>query len=65
MTWLLVFCSLSSLLFDDTDQMDGASGAESQPDKVINIKHTVLFFFFHIHFLGFVCLSEMGVYDRP
>lgn len=45
-SWLLVFCFLSSLLFDDTDQMEGASGAENPPGKVINIRNSVVYLYF-------------------
>lgn len=36
-------CSLSSLLFDDSDQMDDAAGAENQPGEMINFTYTVVF----------------------
>lgn len=53
-------CSLSSLLFDDSDQMDDTPSAENQPGKMINFTYTVVFI--SDSFSIFVCLFA-GVSD--
>lgn len=53
-------CSLSSLLFDDSDQMDDAPSAENQPGEMINFTYTVVFI--SDSFSIFVCLFA-GVSD--